>query len=408
MKKQTRILPLPEALARGPWSIKEHRSRGGQTSRASREITVPLSGDKFSRGIQAHELLHLKYSPAKPTPARYRVSLDSLLACEDGRVNELGAKYGLANVLWGIDYNADELDMLNADHAKELVLLRVASNRLRCSEQIDHALGSSEKGRSLLRVAHRAVSMLRASRNIDKHAAAVRVARWIDSLFSAPVDGATKENGLEKLLEQMLEYGTPNRGHDSRWGKLESIVEQTRSIPHRVRGRMRARAVEEGSYIRSPWRDDIDGRIFSQRNREQRGTVLMDCSGSMHLDAGDVLSVLDVAPMSTFATYSGSGSRGIGKLFVLAKNRRRVSNESIQRAANAFGGNVIDGPALAWLAKQDEPRVWISDGLVTGVEETVTSALSADALRICIAARIVRVPDVERAITYFQKRLHAR
>jgi hypothetical protein len=64
-------------------------------------------------------------------------------------------------------------------------------------------------------------------------------------------------------------------------------------------------------------------------------------------------------------------------------------------------GNIIDGPALSWLATQDQPRVWISDGHVTGAHEVQHPALVAEALRIQLAGHITRLDDLPSAITFF-------
>ena len=59
--------------------------------------------------------------------------------------------------------------------------------------------------------------------------------------------------------------------------------------------------------------------------------------------------------------------------------------------ASRFSGNVVDGPALVWLAKQQEPRLWVSDGHVTGCNDNTCIDLAADAERVCRKGNIQRV-----------------
>jgi hypothetical protein len=49
---------------------------------------------------------------------------------------------------------------------------------------------------------------------------------------------------------------------------------------------------------------------------------------------------------------------------------------------------------LQWLAKQPEPRLWISDGYVTGKHDTTSVDLGAEAQVICNRANISRIKRV--------------
>ena len=44
---------------------------------------------------------------------------------------------------------------------------------------------------------------------------------------------------------------------------------------------------------------------------------------------------------------------------------------------------MVDGPALRWLARQDRPRIWVSDGVVTGVgDDNPNPAMLVEVARI--------------------------
>lgn len=87
------------------------------------------------------------------------------------------------------------------------------------------------------------------------------------------------------------------------------------------------------------------------------------------------------------AVYAGNGRLGT---LVIVASRGRIAGAEALRAAARGNGNVIDGPALRWLARQPEPRIWISDGQVTGIADRPSSDLAVDAIHICRKARITR------------------
>ena len=67
------------------------------------------------------------------------------------------------------------------------------------------------------------------------------------------------------------------------------------------------------------------------------------------------------------------------------------------------GGNIVDGPALEWLATQAEPRIWISDGAVTGINDVDYAALSAEAMRVQMSGRILRLDNLAEAARHFAR-----
>ena len=69
-----------------------------------------------------------------------------------------------------------------------------------------------------------------------------------------------------------------------------------------------------------------------------------------------------------------------------------------------FGrGNIIDEPALEWLAHQGGPRLWISDGGVTGVGDTTSAALQRRCKEIVERAGIRRVKTVAEAAAFLAR-----
>ena len=137
----------------------------------------------------------------------------------------------------------------------------------------------------------------------------------------------------------------------------------------------------------------FDGKAWSVKLRRETGSILIDVSGSMHLKASQIGRLLENAPLATVASYSSDGNR-TGELHILAQNGRYTSDP--QRAGF---GNGVDGPALDWLARQPAPRVWICDGVVTGVGDATHHTLAQECMTTCVRSNIMRVESVEE---YFE------
>jgi hypothetical protein len=154
------------------------------------------------------------------------------------------------------------------------------------------------------------------------------------------------------------------------------------------------RASCEGSVVRSFARGPVDGAVFRRRARRGGGTLLVDNSGSMSFEVADLDRLLLTTPHGMrVALYSGSGDAG--ELRIVADGGRRASKEHLAR----FGhGNVVDLPALEWLARQPHPRVWLSDGGVTGVGDRGSQALRERCLALCRRSQIRRIGKLDELI----------
>lgn len=134
-----------------------------------------------------------------------------------------------------------------------------------------------------------------------------------------------------------------------------------------------------------------DGKIFREKTRRKNefGTILIDCSGSMALDEEDILSIITSKPRCKIAIYAGKDDGDYGVLRVIANNGRFTENVSL-----GLGGNVVDGPCLRWLMKQNKPRIWISDGQVTGIRDCATYYLDRESKALLKFGKITRYQDV--------------
>lgn len=124
----------------------------------------------------------------------------------------------------------------------------------------------------------------------------------------------------------------------------------------------RYRARDEGDRLGDLSRIASDGCVFESRKsvRAQAGTVLIDGSGSMDLNASELAELVRVCPLGTVYVYDCETPR-------LVKVAERGRWCGARKLANLNGGtNRADLELAKWLAKQPGPRVWVTDGLWLG------------------------------------------
>jgi hypothetical protein len=165
-------------------------------------------------------------------------------------------------------------------------------------------------------------------------------------------------------------------------------------------GMSQRRFATEGTQIARPDRFALDRAIFARRGRGGGGTILVDTSGSMRLRAADVEEIVRSAGgAAVVAIYSGRGDEG--ELRIVARGDWRVASEDLVPFG---GGNVVDLPALQWLAKQPTPRCWISDGHVTGVDDHGCPIVLERCQEVAARAGITRHDDAKTAIEALRAR----
>jgi hypothetical protein len=173
-----------------------------------------------------------------------------------------------------------------------------------------------------------------------------------------------------------------NENLDGDWGRMDV---ETPALPFEVVKHTRQRrCIDSGVAMVRPDRYCIDQRIFreTRRRRLQRGTVMYDTSGSMNISSFEVAHVARIIPAGMVAIYGAPSDHydESGILRIIAKDGYMLPMDSDQMSIG--GGNVVDGPALAWLGRQDGPRIWICDGVVTGKNDETTPALVYEAARL--------------------------
>jgi hypothetical protein len=420
-QRDDRFKPFPELVTWGPagaWEIVDSRttplSTSGAVSLVDRWLAVPL--EPSGRSVARHELAHVRWSP--PRLPRVRFDRCILEVVEDARihlglvtielpvvldpagrahVNALAAadaKRGdcLALVMRSVaSIGTDVGDELRDQLARHG---RVGRFVLGCVEDVERELERSRlrKGECVApfaqahRTARRLARKLRAVGLLDAHGKARSGFRW----DCGEACGAGRGDFR----------GAPAHGRARAGIASGSMVVKTPPLALRLRtGGRRSRRwqpAREGSHVRYPERWFHEQAIFRRPVRERRGggTVLVDTSGSMSLRDRDLDRLLGTTPQGArVAIYSGRGA--VGELRIVAWGDRRARAEHLE----PYGiGNVIDVPALRWLARQPTPRLWISDGGVSGVGDCGSEELEREAARICTAARIQRCGSLDDAV----------
>ena len=403
--------PLPEVVdqsRRKRWLIEQSGNITPRAELSHGVLIVPLDASDQSRFVRDHELGHVHWSPKRPDQQalKNKLSPDVLAAVEDLRVNTKLSESGVDTSAGGWSKPvcmALAKDVLRRKDARLLVLMAVAATGSGVMEAVfGEVLQDDPIGASALEIARLARNAMW-STSVPKFRDTVRVSKWLQALLdagSAPMPklpgmpGTGAGAGLASALKIAREAGTSKRSvRRIPWGKL---VFDHPPRNHRVAGYLgkRNRATDEGSYPRQLHRLLIDGKIFRHTRRGKGGSVLIDASGSMQLDNEAIQKILNAAPGCVVAVYSGNTHDGI--LRILAQDGRQVDKQYI--GAPAGGANVVDGPALQWLSKQAKPRIWVSDGQVTGVNDRMSAINSLECVGITRRHQIAQEKDMSNAV----------
>jgi hypothetical protein len=421
----TRYLPYPELVELG---TRDRDERGyeifdsvgredmtGAVDKVARRMLVPL--DAYGRATVRHELGHVRWSPLRPPHVRFDRRV--LASVEDARINlalaatgvplELGAEAEL-HVAWLLARDMKSGDALAVwlrsiaaigtscepmlrtllltwrGGDGDLVLQRIARIRNKLEEARIARGGEVAPERRARALARELARVLRAEGVLD--ASGQSASEYTIDCCTVVHDDAGDEGTLAHRHKRRGE-----EAGDVKPGELTI----TRAPLRRLRSGSGAprgwRSAREGSVVRYAHRWASDRAIFRRRARLARGTLLIDVSGSMSLKPADLDAMLASTNAGlVVAIYSGKGDKG--ELRIVAEGVARAEDAQL---APPGGGNIVDLPALGWLARQPGPRIWISDGLVTGVGDQASKALTAQCKAVCARARIQRVPKLADA-----------
>lgn len=223
--------------------------------------------------------------------------------------------------------------------------------------------------------------------------------------MSAEEDQSSEEEIDEKDIHRAPDdqMRLPTYTHDPVvWGRLRVIEHPL--IPDSLLRKKTVtwKATDIGAHIGRIDRILTDQRIFREMRPTDSGSLLVDCSGSMGLHVKDVYKVLEKVPGAVIGLYSGSGGGGI--LHIVARNGKVAANlEAIIGSALRLGGNVVDGPSLEWLGTMPQPRIWYSDGGVTGLRDAGGHNLRDSANHLMQVGKIWRIRNQKKLPAAFKQ-----
>jgi len=408
------VYPLPEAVdphGDGPWGIESSSPFTPRVFPKHRFLQVPLDDSEHSRFMRNHELGHIRWSHKHPDliACKHKINLDVLQAVEDLRVNTRLLQLTIDVSSGGLPREVATSiakNLMRRGDLRSMILTMVAAQGCGANEQHFHRMFEVHPfGSRVVRLAEMARKALW-SGGTPRFKDTIRVAKWLQLMLENIEEHhsfrlarglgfrADDASRFDQVLKIGSEFGAGGRAlHKVPWGLMQV---QTPPRLRRVNGYIgRGKiASEEGTLPRYLYRHLVDGRVFQRVRRRRGGTVLIDCSGSMSLETSDLKRILEHSPGACVAAYSGNDRDGV--LRILAACGRQVEDRWI--AAPAGGANVVDGPALQWLSKQQKPRIWVSDGQVTGIHDRMSAINSLECMDVCRRHRVVRHPNMHDAV----------
>lgn len=409
-----KMYPLVEAIDGRRWTVEDGHAR---VDLRARKLWAPLADTPTARFLRAHEQGHVKITPAVASgkaAAKAGVSFEALQVCEDRRVHRFLERRGIDRP--GALTDADAAAIFGGDRKptdREFGAMLVATDGTDDYGRVRAAAEDAGEGERLAWIAAAARKVCRevcrGRTGRGRHptdcpagfrSRTIPAARLFDTLFPEDVAGAEMGTG-EGLAVLAHQAGI---GNGNRWGRVDRVERAGMSAGRRAADWVGGRARDEGTAPVAVHRLTTDGRIFRRQLRAPGGTVLIDVSGSMHLAGHDVARILHAAPAARVAVYSGEGEGG--RIAIVA-DRGRMSTAAEIAELDMPGGNIVDGPALQWLAREAAPRLWICDGIVTGEWDITDAGLAAEALRICRGGGIRRVGSPAEAVAALE-RIHGR
>lgn len=440
--------PIPEVIDNQPWKIETNHAKQGSVDPKAHVMNVPLGVDPVDRIIKNHEMLHVKFSPKRPSPGP-GVDPNAYQAAEDCRINYRGSMLGVdtGSVSVFDDRDIETLKKNIGGHpnaelmaACALLATEGSVDRERLMTEVLPDVFDDEELRHIDYQAAVASHLARNGRN-PSHTRTKQAAKYLTEVFKPPPPEEKKDNtsgkaegenapgevrkalaktvtnaNFDSLEKAEAKMGGPDKDEtglefangstpsgmsavgENWWGKMK-IVEppRTERFPSKMRSRL-WKPSDQGVVLRYPQRYcGGDGTIFAAKGQKLGGcTVLIDASGSMQFTKEDVLQIMQLMPAALIATYCGLAREGT--LTIVAKKGRRVHET---RFKGQGGGNCVDGPALDWLAKQPGPRYWVSDGEIVGYNYARTPAMFAAVYKHCRDHHILRVDGLKDVIERF-------
>lgn len=413
MDRPRPLYPVPEAIG-GRWTVREGAP---QVSTIDRTMYVPTGGTPQDRYCRAHEMTHAKITPqVNPIVEARKAGIDPrcLQVCEDARVNNFLKSRRVSTAGSLTDDEADAL-VRKRHSLRDLAICMVAAadtgdeSRLAASmTRYEFSLTDEAernrfgRDRAIARqiAANTTAQLHRGERLLSKagfRKATIPAAKLLHQLLSTADELSVSPLRVEGHQLSSYRIAHSDALEPWAWGDLQPTVTAAMTTPRELRAIATQRRFSDyGVTPTAMHRLPVDQRVFGIKRRSNGGTVLLDASGSMHIHADDIVQLLVAAPAATVAMYAGRISDGT--LTIIARNGKSASAREIERHLDQTKrNNVVDGPALEWLARQPGPRLWVSDGRVTGRFDGAYDGCTAN--HYADVARILRVGNITQAET---------
>lgn len=436
-----RTRPKIQHIVPGKWQIRHGFRACAHIDVYNKKAVLPLGTRENDRLRRLHELGHVKWSPMDIQAAAckitdYTIDEETLHFLEDNRINRaLKIKkipiWNLIRELY-IDELSETLDIFT-DLEKAVAFLAFSGTKIPYIDNIRNRIYETMNGydrlllsdaEDVLREAgHKTVIAENEEDSLNEFNKVLEVAKvltyWFDTgrteikprkemvsdeEVKKSLEGYLTEGALEAMrirLKKVPAVKVTNRKID--WGTMKIIKPPLEQRPVPRKKTLKETPSETGIVMKHPYRLLTDKKIFTDKRKVLGGTLLIDVSGSMAVTEYELDRLLDIAPLLTVALYTSEFYTYFsGMLVIVADKERRCSKDQLTLYTGY--GNVIDGPALRWLADQEHPRIWVSDGIVTGLGDLNNPELSKEAYSIVRDAHILRIANIATAIDWFTQR----
>lgn len=383
---------------------------------ATRRLTVPMGSTPADRVVRAHELVHLRISPAhiEHDGALGDVSERALTCAEELRVNTVLTRLGFetAELRDGSErLSGERLGEMN--QWSEAVFFYAA---LHGTGAVKEYLGGVRKVRpewakalrafgSTLSATLRDFSTVKLTSTQLQNGATVpdgyldvtvRLARLADRVAGAQAPTTPDEF---KQFRRSLQPG----GRRPASGVFAPLVlDETleyESIQPRMGGRKKTTQVfGTGRPRLDRILTDPHRRIFSRRRMGPGAVVVVDQSGSMDIPEAELEALLVAVPGVTVIGYSHRPGDAVGR-----PNAWLLANRGCRAQSWPTGnvGNGVDGPVLEYAAllRRDRDRiVWVTDGQVTDSNDHPNERLSEECARLVRRHQITLVRTLSEVV----------
>lgn len=395
MPKMVDKKAFPEGIHKGNWKVEEGF---GSVNIQRKQLSIPTGEAENKQHVRNHEYFHIRFTPKDL--GHFRSDKDELAikAFEDCRVNILGKNAGV-DASKSLTFNEVEKLKENLEGNRFLKICSVISAlTYDVYEQLYNTL--------LEPIDKKIVDQLldKIKANVNSYDEIKKLAQeLVDMLFPPKVEEPKKK--LEEIVKSVKEQSKSEEEErefeetlkaegekfpEVDWNKVRSgkmaIKEHALTVRNVWHTKRRA---DTGLILKRPERTYTDGLCFEEKRKAPfRGTILIDCSGSMKLVVQKLVDIVKEGCGCLVAGYSGK-DRTYGELHVLSDK-----GHMIQKIPTFYSGNTIDLPAVIWLAKKSGTKIWVSDGDVSD---------QAECFKVVEKHKIINVETVDETIELLKK-----